>query len=308
MEENLTPKQVAEALQVSESSIKRWCDRGVIRSRKTMGGHRRIPIDALMSFLESTNRQLLTPAAIGLGRGGDGLGEAGGSEAAESAGDPPADSAELQLQFEAAVVRGDEAECRRILIQWYGRHESFALLADQLIAKTFHRLGAMWECGEIEVFQERRGCEVCLRLVHEFRRLIAEPRAGAPVAIGGAVAGDHYMLPTQLVEVVLRESGWRAFNLGTHLPLSTFVAAARRERPQLLWLSVSHLEDVDKFVDEFTAMASALPSGVHLVVGGRALTDAVRPRLPFTAHCDTLVQLAKLARNLKSSSTASQVL
>jgi excisionase family DNA binding protein len=66
VDDNFTPKQVAQALQVSESSVKRWCDRGLIRTDRTVGGHRRIPLDNLLEFLESTNRRVLDPAAIGL--------------------------------------------------------------------------------------------------------------------------------------------------------------------------------------------------------------------------------------------------
>ncbi len=48
MKQLLTPKQVARAIQVSESSIKRWCDRGTIPAEYTAGGHRRIPLAELV--------------------------------------------------------------------------------------------------------------------------------------------------------------------------------------------------------------------------------------------------------------------
>ncbi len=36
-------------------------------------------------------------------------------------------------------------------------------------------MGDLWECGDLDVYQERRGCEVCNRLIHELRRLLPEP-------------------------------------------------------------------------------------------------------------------------------------
>ena len=54
MRELLTPKQVARAINVSESSVKRWCDKGVIPTQYTAGGHRRIPLSGLMEFLRSS--------------------------------------------------------------------------------------------------------------------------------------------------------------------------------------------------------------------------------------------------------------
>ena len=53
MRDLLTPKQVARAIDVSESSIKRWCDKGVIETQYTAGGHRRITMAGLIEFVRS---------------------------------------------------------------------------------------------------------------------------------------------------------------------------------------------------------------------------------------------------------------
>ena len=66
MHEPLSPKQVARAIQVSESSIKRWCDKGVIPTKYTAGGHRRIPLGGLMDFLRSTKHTIAQPEILGL--------------------------------------------------------------------------------------------------------------------------------------------------------------------------------------------------------------------------------------------------
>ena len=62
----LTPKQVAYAIEVSESSVKRWCDRGLIASVRTAGGHRRIPLDRLVDFVRQGRYRLANPEAVGL--------------------------------------------------------------------------------------------------------------------------------------------------------------------------------------------------------------------------------------------------
>ena len=40
----LSPRELAEAVGVSESSLKRWADRGRVHVHRTEGGHRRIPV------------------------------------------------------------------------------------------------------------------------------------------------------------------------------------------------------------------------------------------------------------------------
>jgi len=295
MEDNFSPKQVAIALKVSESSVKRWCDRGAIGTVKTHGGHRRISFDALMEFLSLTNREISDPSAIGLG----------GSDASplddSSKIDRTTNDQLLRQRFEDALIRGDERECRKILIQWYGFEQSFAQVADDLIAPTFRKIGQLWHASSIEIFQERRACEICNRLTNEFRRVIIEPLPTAPKSIGCTSTGDHYCVPGQLIEVVLREAGWRATNIGSNVPLGSLAVAVRQERPKLVWLSVSHIENKDAFVRELHEFCDSIPQEVSLVVGGRALTDDIRPRLRYTAHCDTMSQLSTLAKSIRSS-------
>ena len=48
----LTPHDLAEALGVSESSLKRWIDAGRIRASRTEGGHRRVALDDALAFIQ----------------------------------------------------------------------------------------------------------------------------------------------------------------------------------------------------------------------------------------------------------------
>jgi MerR family transcriptional regulator, light-induced transcriptional regulator len=291
VEEQLTPRQVADALQVSESSVKRWCDRGAIPTVRTVGGHRRIPLDGLLCFLEKTNRQVLLPNS---------LKSAEAESVSESEESAPIEK--LLPQFENAVAEGDETTCRVLITKFYARSESFAIVADELIAAAFRDLGRQWDCGDLKVYQERRGCEICHRLLHEFRRIVPDSPPNAPLAIGGAPTGDNYTLPNQLIELVLRESNWRAMNLGNNLPLSTIAEAAVRYQPKMVWLSVSHLDDVAAFRASYSEFKRQLPPETHVVVGGRALNDQLRPSLNYTAHCDNMQQLAALAKAMHGRS------
>jgi excisionase family DNA binding protein len=45
----VTPKQVAQAINVSESSLKRWCDQGLLTAIRTAGGHRRLALAAALN-------------------------------------------------------------------------------------------------------------------------------------------------------------------------------------------------------------------------------------------------------------------
>jgi len=305
IDNSFSPKQVAQALRVSESSVKRWCDRGVIRTDRTLGGHRRIPLEHLMEFLESTNRRILDPTAIGLSeerqRTRDELQRLSTALGMDSAEMQAAGQFSMQKQFETALLAGDEQQCRKSISTWYAMHGSMAPIADDLLAPTFHSIGALWQCGDVDVYQERRGCEICIRLIHELRRLVPEPMSSAPLAMGGTSNGDPYQVANQLIEIIFREAGWRTINLGSSVPLESLLVAAKKYAPRIFWLSVTHIEDESEFLQRFDAFNRDLPKVTMLVVGGQALTDRLRPKMQFSAYCDSLKQLSALARNVRSS-------
>lgn len=293
MEEQLTTKQVADALSVSESSVKRWCNGGAIHTVRTVGGHRRIPMDAFLSFLERTNRRIQSPL---LRRSHLPSKSASLQARLSSRAELPTDALP---RFQEALEVGNEAACREILGAVWTATRSVACMAEQFITPAFRQLGERWGYGVVEVFQERRACEICSRMLHEFRMLLPPPAADGPLAIGGAPAGDPYTLPSQLIELLLIEQGWRGMNLGNNLPLSTIAAAVRMHRPHMLWLSVSHLDAPHEFADQYQAMRRELPDDLPIVIGGRALTEHLRLKLPYTGYCDNLQQLAALANALQ---------
>ena len=62
----LSPKQVAHAIGASESSLKRWCDQGLLTTVKTAGGHRRIPVQEVLRFVREQNHAVVEPHILSM--------------------------------------------------------------------------------------------------------------------------------------------------------------------------------------------------------------------------------------------------
>ncbi len=282
---HISPRQLARAAGVSESSVKRWCDQGRIELIKTAGGHRRLTLQSATEFLRAIGSDV-SPGVLGLparrGRGGQ----------------PQRDLVE---HFERALIDGDESVCRQVLFDLHLAGVRVSRVFDTVVASAFQRLGGGWECGDVEVYQERRGCGLCLRVLDELRAVIPAAKANAPLAIGGTPEADLYMLPTTMVEIVLRQGGWRSQSLGSCLPFSTLASAIRDYRPALFWLSISHLEDESRFVAQYQDFYEQVQTLTAVVVGGRALTEPLRRQLRYAAFCDNLEHLDAFAKTLKRS-------
>lgn len=204
-----------------------------------------------------------------------------------------------QVAFRHALAAGKESQCREIISQRIESGATRSETAEDLITDAMHGFGQAWECGEMDVYQERRGCDIALRLLNEMRAQMPEPSASAPIAIGGSPEGDPYSLPTAMIELALREVGWRATSLGANLPLDSFLQATHDYSPQLVWMSVSVIVDPAMFVASQTRLADAIGESVPLLIGGRALSDKVRPRLHYTAHCDSIRHMVELAAMMR---------
>ena len=283
-QEHLSPKQVARAIGVSESSLKRWCDSGRIPTSRTAGGHRRLRVADVVRFVREEQHPLAAPEVLGLPAVTDGaqLGLRRGGE-----------------RLADALLAGQDEAARRLLFDLYLAGHSLSVLCDQVIAVALHEIGHRWECRTADVYQERRSCEIMQQVLSEFRRLIA-PAEPEWTALGGTLEGDHYTLPGAMAELVLRDSGWSATNLGSSIPAESLAGAVATQSPRMFWISVSHFGDEAQFVARFAIVAEACRrAGTILVVGGQKLADSVRQQLDFTSHCDTMQQLESLARSLR---------
>lgn len=283
MKNSFTPKEIANALRASESSVKRWCDKGAIPASYTVGGHRRIALSGLVSFLKTSGRQLADPESLKL---------------------PPPASREMAStdrivdSLIQALLMGDEQRCKQLVVSLYLAEYSLAKICDTVFAPLMTTVGEEWACGQVEVYQERRGCEILSRLLHDLRQFLPTRSSDAPLAIGGTVEEDHYMLATNMAELVLREAGWNAVSLGTNLPFATMSAAIIEHRPRIFWISTSHLIDEEAFLTGYGNLHDEFGLDVAFVVGGRALHESLRRKMHFAAYCDNMQHLANFARAL----------
>lgn len=273
---HLSPRQLADALGVSESSVKRWADKGEIETERTAGGHRRMPWPAVLRFLRASEMSLEKPEVLGLMD----------REAARQPGEAVV----------AALVEGDGEALRSAVFHLYAAGTPAAEICDDYLAAAFTELGDRWQHGSLEVYEERRAVAVCQGVLHELNTALPEVGPGAPRAAGGTLAGDWYSLPTDMVQVALRERGWNALSYGSNLPVETLQAAIEEEELRLLWLSISWMESEDRLVDSVSELhATANAHGTALVLGGRELDSDLRRRLRCSAFCDDLAQLIGLA-------------
>jgi excisionase family DNA binding protein len=287
MKRFLSPKQAARSMGVSESSLKRWCDRGTLTVQKTAGGHRRIPISAIVKFVRDSGRELVQPELLGLPNQ---LRSARGREEGSV------------LPLANAFVEGDSDRVREIVFGHFFDGKSVAFLCDRLIAPAMSIIGDQWRDGDVEIFEEHRAVQMTFALLYQFKTFLPVPADTAPVALGASVEGDVYALPTHMIELVLTEIGYHATSLGASLPMASLKSAASKYRPSLVWLSASVIKKKKTFTEQLNQFALEVET-TRVVLGGRAVTEDIKQQVPAAWCCGTVEELAQNAKSCLTATT-----
>ncbi|MFW6336121.1 MAG: helix-turn-helix domain-containing protein [Phycisphaeraceae bacterium] len=300
MKSVLSPKELAAAVGVSESSLKRWADDGRINVHRTVGGHRRISLQEAVRFARAENLPVVRPEVLGLPEV---------SRIRDVNAENRSDATALLCD---ALRSGRSEEARAIIVDLYLTGKSVAHICDEMIRRAMQEVGDIWKHSPEGIAIEHRATDICIQSLNVLRHLIESPiasdAAGAGAsgaaphqAIGGAPGGDPYLLPSLMVSCVLGDHGFQAINLGPNTPLQSLELAARQHDPsmvpRLVWLSCSAEDAIPSRRDLDKLIAALEEIGSELVIGGR-----VAPAVPAADHVHRFTSMSELAGFLRGRS------
>ena len=304
IKQSLSPKELAEAVGVSESSLKRWVDAGRLRAERTPGGHRRITVQEAVRFARQSRLPLVRPELLGL------TDLSASRELGSRAGGTEVDRQADDLLFDA-LRDGRDVLVRGLVVQWYLDGTDVAAIFDGPLRQALHRVGELWQHDPAGVFLEHRATDIAMQAINQLRTLIrpdaaehsvAPPPvpAPAPVAVGGAPSGDPYLIPSLMAACVLADAGFEAMNLGPDTPIASLTRAADHQQARLVWLSCSATQTALPDAKPLNDLANQLAARqTPLIVGGRTVPrfGATRPTNLHVGH--SMAELAAFARGLR---------
>lgn len=289
MRSDLSPKDLAEVIGVSESSLKRWVDEGRLAATRTAGGHRRIPTHEAIRFIRESNSSIAKPDLLGL---------------------PDLDdvhvsgvlSGKADAALYDALAAGNSDLARGLIFAFLLKTRSLGEVCDGPISHAMHRIGELWLHSDRGIFIEHRASEICFQCLQQVRQLLRPIPENAPLAIGCSPTGENHSLPSLMAAAVLQEVGYRDQNLGANTPIESLILAARDQRVALIWISTSTPEARAVLVDQLPRLAAcAREMHATLVLGGRAVVGLPLPIPAGSAHViNSMSELASLARSVRA--------
>ena len=277
----LTTKQVARFLSVSEATVKRWADDGVLEPQKTVGGHRRFGIESIARLRRDRNLKSDSLSIAKLSRKKT----------------KPLPSSDHFLRL---ILAGDELEAGATLVEAYLAHHSLWALLQTTITEAMHKLGDLWLKGSVTIADEHMATRVVLTAIQKLRGVMLPHEPNGRTALCCAIEGELHELPVHLVELIFESEGWQVINLGANTPLFSLQELVSKQRPQVVCISARTIADLDRATAEFTQLRRvANRLAAKIVLGGEAFRNPdVRGRFPADFYPGDFRALSRLAVNL----------
>lgn len=296
---NLTSRQVARLLGVSEASVKRWADDGLLSAEKTAGGHRRFRPETVAAFRRGNRLQDAgRPAAL----------EAAGWSARAESETTRADSgvdAPWERLF-ASLIEGRSEEASALLASLCLHGQTIASVADLTLCPAMRQIGDLWHAGELSVAEEHVATRTALDALRSLRESSPPKEPTGLSAICCSVEEDYHELPVHLAALVLEAEGWDAISLGTSTPFYALTEAVARFRPRLVCVASTVLDRLDRAAREYAEFRmAAVAAGAAVVLGGAGFGgETLRRRFPAELHAGSFGELESFIRPLAGGDDA----
>lgn len=278
---SLTTREVAKLCKVSDATVKRWAESGVLKSERTNGGHRRFRADDVARFQRENDLGLKqTHGDVSITRIKkrrlDAIGRKGS-------------------RLFNALIAGSEEEAAQILINAHLQGSSLPDVFDNLLTPAMLEVGDMWGTGELTVTQEHLATRSAYAAVHKLRSILKVPRMNGRMAMCCTLEGDLHELPIYLAQLVMEDGGWEVINFGANTPIYGLSEEVSSHPPNLVCISATMINDPERLTREFRLFRDkVLKLKIPVILGGKVFSEPkTRDKFPADLYAGSYLQVVE---------------
>ena len=189
-------------------------------------------------------------------------------------------SDEAYQRYLSALIKGDRAECARILAEENRENRPIIPLYEGLFQRSLYRVGELWEMNRISVATEHMATSITEGFMNQlYSRVISPHRRGKKVIVASA-ENEMHQVGAKMAADVFEMQGWDSLYLGANTPTFELVRFIDEVEPDLVGISLSvyfHMGDLEKMLNALRKRFPNLP----VLIGGQAFChgggDVVNP-------------------------------
>jgi excisionase family DNA binding protein len=250
----ISTKGVAEVLGVSEATVKRWADAGMLRCFRTRGGHRKFRLRDVRAFLNDEQQVVAAPAPVA---------------------PPSTELSDEQREVRALALAGDVDGLVSLVANQHLRGVRLATTFDATIGPALNDIGEGWARGAVSVAQEHLASNAISEMLARVRPLVeSRSRPDRGRALCACVGDEHHDIAVRMVALILAEQGYRTSMVGANVPTGDLALMMAGERPALLALSASIGANPETLRGDIAVLSSAgTATRTRIIVGGKGFAQ-----------------------------------
>ncbi len=211
---HFTPKQISQMLNVNESTIKRWVDKGLLNAFITSGGHRRIYQEDLLAFKKASKYNKRHSYTLRKPR-------------------LYTNSSELWKEYYNLLLINYHKEAQAIITNEFLRNTPIIDIVQKIIFPALSHVGSEWFAGNIEIHDEHRISFHVREQLITLNQLIPEPKNGKKVILA-CISGEWHETPLQVSALILKSYGYEPMILGVNTPEKEILKASQKWQAEIV--------------------------------------------------------------------------
>jgi excisionase family DNA binding protein len=281
-----TTIEVARLCRVSDATVKRWEEAGLLKSERTSGGHRRFRAEEVARFQREQ---------------GLGLKQSHGDESIARTTVRARDKKNhSDSEFLQTLIDGGEEAAANVFITTHLEGKPLVEIIDRIFCPAMREIGELWHRNEISIAQEHLATRTAISALYKLRSALPVPEMINRSAICCAMEGDFHELPTLLAQMAIENEGLEVINFGAATPLYSLTDEVRRHSPNLVCISAAVINDLERLSRDYKDFREKTASlEIPVLLGGRVFEDEhVRKRFASEFYARSFTDVAEFARNL----------
>jgi DNA-binding transcriptional MerR regulator/methylmalonyl-CoA mutase cobalamin-binding subunit len=189
--------------------------------------------------------------------------------AAPSASPSPSDIAEPYLTLCLAAAQHLDVNDLEVQLERASVALSRHNLLEKLLVPLMHRVGDLWQQGELRPIHEHMASAVVRSFLGSMRGAY-RVSSTAPHLIVTTPARQLHELGALIVAATAASEGWHTTYLGPDLPPEEIAAAALQKSARAVAISIVYPPDDPLLTEDLKRLRRLLPATTELIIGGRA--------------------------------------
>lgn len=281
----LTTKEVARLCRVSDATVKRWEDAGLLKSERTSGKHRRFRAEEVARFQRE-----------------QGLGQkvCHGDQSVLSSAARRKNLAGSNTTLFDLLVSGCEEETANFMIGAHLQGTELTEIFDELLSPAMRSIGELWYRGELSVAQEHLATRAAHYAVHKLRTSLPLPEMKGKTAFCASFETDLHELPSYLAQVTIENEGWEVTNFGANTPFFSLNEEVLQYTPQVVCLSATYISEIERLSRDYRELReTAVKMKIPMILGGKIFEDDhIRRRFPAELYAESFAEVAHFVERL----------